>query len=282
MTPQRIVTYEPDNALKQGYLRMLGEIVNEVKSNGWLTHQLFKRDFSAMYKQSVIGLVWVVIVPVVNVATFLLLSRSGILNLGDIPAPYPIYAMLGMAFWQVFSTGIMLCGSALTNAGEMIPRINFSKKSLVIAEMGKPLISCGIQLILVAALCAAYGVWPKPTVFLAPMVILPVLMLTLGLGFLVALLHAIVRDTGNVLSIGMTLLMYLTPVLYARPKTGLLGQITHYNPMYYFVTTGRDLVLTGTITEPMGLAVSSLASVVILVAAIMVFHMTETRIVERV
>src|SRR3989338_8427269 len=130
MTPKRIVTYEPDNALKNGYLRMLGEIVNEVKSNGWLTHQLFKRDFSAMYKQSVIGLVWVVIVPVVNVATFLLLSRSGILNLGDIPAPYPIYAMLGMAFWQVFSTGIMLCGSALTNAGEMIPRINFSKKSL--------------------------------------------------------------------------------------------------------------------------------------------------------
>ena len=279
---QIIATYEPDNSLKKGYLSIFGGIASEVKSNGWLTFQLFKRDFFSMYKQSLIGLVWIVLLPLVNMATFLLLSRSGILNLGDIPVPYPIYALLGMTFWQIFATGIQSCGSALTNAGDMILRINFSKKSLVIAAMGKPIISCAIQFILVGILFFINGVAPQKTILLAPIVILPVIVFTLGLGFIVALLNTVIRDTGNVLSIGMTLFMYLTPVLYARPQMGLLGQVTKYNPMYYFITAGRDLALKGSLTEPNGFMVSSLASLLILIVAVMVFHLTETRIAERI
>ena len=279
----KIATYEPDNSLKKGYLSIFGEIVNEVKRNGWLTYQLFKRDFFAMYQQSFIGLVWIIILPLVNVATFLLLSRSGIFNLGDMPVPYPLYALLGMAFWQIFATGILSCGSSLTKAGEMILRINFSKKSLVMAEIGKPIISFVIQFVLVGILFVCYRVVPHHTIFLVPIVVLPVIVLTLGLGFMVALLNAIVRDTGNVLSLGMTLLMYLTPVLYARPQQmGLLGHITKYNPMYYFITAGRDLVLKGTLTEPKGFVISSLVSLVILLIALMMFHLTETRIAERI
>ena len=282
MTQQKIATYEPDNSLKKGYLSIFYEMLNEVKSNRWLTYQLFKRDFFAMHKQSLIGLIWIVILPVVNVATFVLLSRSGIFNLGHISVPYPIYAILGMAFWQIFSTGIISCGSSLTNAGEMILRINFSKKSLVMASIGKPIVSFFIQFVLVGILFIVYAMVPHQTILLVPIVIIPVIFLTLGLGFIVALLNAIVRDTGSLLSIGMTILMYLTPVLYARPEMGLLGQITKYNPMYYFITAGRDLVLKGTISEPNGFLISSLVSFLILIIASFIFHLTETRIAERI
>ena len=281
MQRQEIARYEPDNSLKKGYLSMFGEIVHEVKSNGWLTRQLFKRGFFAMYKQSLLGVAWVVILPLVNVVTFALLSRSGILNLGSIPVPYPLYAMLGMAFWQLFSTGIVSCGSSLTNAGEMLQRINFSKKSLVMAEVGKPVVSFAIQCVLVGILFVLYGVVPHRAILLIPIVVLPVIVLTLGLGFIVALLNAVARDTGSMLSVGTSLLMYLTPVLYARPRSGLLGHVTTYNPMYYFITTGRDLVLNGTITEPKGFVISSLISCVILLIALMIFHLAETRIAER-
>ncbi len=282
MQQQKIATYEPDNSLKKGYRSIFGEILNEVKANRWLTYQLFRRDFFSMYKQSLIGFVWIVILPIVNVATFILLSRSGIFNLGHISVPYPIYAISGMAFWQIFSSGIIACGSSLANAGDMILRINFSKKSLVFASIGKPIVSFLIQFVLVGILFIVYGMVPQQTIFLVPIVIIPIIFLTLGLGFIVSLLNAIVRDAGSLLSIGMTILMYLTPVLYARPEMGLLGQITKYNPMYYFITTGRDLVLKGTITAPKGFLISSLISFLILIVALIIFHLTETRISERI
>jgi len=62
--PITITTYEPDNSLKKGYLSIFKEIFNEIKKNRWLTYQLFKRDFFAIYKQSFIGVFWAVfIVP---------------------------------------------------------------------------------------------------------------------------------------------------------------------------------------------------------------------------
>ncbi|GAI82232.1 unnamed protein product, partial [marine sediment metagenome] len=100
-----IKTYEPDNSLKKGYFSIFKEIFSEIRKNRWLTYQLFKRDFFAMYKQSFFGVFWALIIPLVSVGTFIILNQSGIFTFGDIEVPYPIYAVLGMAFWQLFSTG---------------------------------------------------------------------------------------------------------------------------------------------------------------------------------
>ncbi len=136
-----ITTYEPDNSLKKGYLSIVSEIFNELKKNRWLTYQLFKRDFFAVYKQSFVGILWALIIPLVSVGTFIILNRSGIFTIGDIDVPYPIYAILGMAFWQLFSTGLIASSNSLVKAGSMIVKINFSKKALVIASTGQSLIS---------------------------------------------------------------------------------------------------------------------------------------------
>jgi len=139
-----ITTYEPDNSLKKGYLSIFSEIFNEIKKNRWLTYQLFKRDFFAIYKQSFIGILWALIIPLVSVGTFIILYRSGIFTIGDINVPYPIYAILGMAFWQLFSTGLVAASNSLVKAGSMIVKINFSKKALVIASTGQSLFECYI------------------------------------------------------------------------------------------------------------------------------------------
>jgi len=114
-----ITTYEPDNFLKKGYLSIFREIYDEFKKNRWLTYQLFKRDFFALYKQSFIGVLWAFIIPIISVGIFILLNRSGIFSIGDINVPYPIYAILGMAFWQLFSTGLINSSNALVKAGSI-------------------------------------------------------------------------------------------------------------------------------------------------------------------
>ena len=139
------ITYGPDNSLKSGYFETFRQIYRELLENRWLTYQLFMRDFTTMYKQSFIGFLWIFIMPIINVGIFALLGRSGIFNYGNITAPYPVFAVLGISLWQVFSNGVMSCSNSLTNAGEMILHVNFSKKSLVMASVGKSIVTFLIQ-----------------------------------------------------------------------------------------------------------------------------------------
>src|SRR5574341_6320 len=259
---KNIASYEPDNSLKKGYLSVFSEIFRELRDNRWLTYQLFKRDFFATYKQSLFGVFWAFILPIVSVSTFIVLNRSGLFSIGDINVPYPIYAVLGMAFWQLFSTGLLGSSNALVKAGSMITQINFSKKSLVIASAGQSIVSFLIQFALAVFLFFMYGFAPSGAILLVPLIIIPILFLTLGLGFILSLVNGIMRDIGNVMGLLMTFLMFLTPVLYAKPKIGILMHMTKYNPLYYMVSGSRDLVLTGTISEPEGFFITVFSSFV--------------------
>ena len=147
-----IITYEPDNSLKKGYFYIFSEICSEIKKNRWLTYQLFKRDFFAIYKQSFIGVFWAFIIPLVSIGTFIILNRSGVFNFGEIDVPYPIFAILGMSFWQLFATGLVAASNSLVKAGPMIIKINFSKKALVFASVGQSIVPFLIQFILVVVL----------------------------------------------------------------------------------------------------------------------------------
>jgi lipopolysaccharide transport system permease protein len=282
MNRDQVITYEPDNSIRKGYRSVFTEIISELKENRWLIYQLFKRDFYATYKQSFIGIFWALIIPLASLATFVILNRSGLFSVGKINVPYPIYAILGLSFWQLFSTGLVASSNSLVKAGSMITQINFSKKSLVIASAGQSIVSFSIQFVFLMALFLYYQFTPNITILLIPVIILPILLLTFGLGLLLSIVNGVIRDVGNVVSLLMTFLMFLTPVLYARPETGILAKITNINPLHYLISGGRNLVLRGTISEPQGFLISSLFSVLIFVLCLIIFHLTETRICERV
>jgi lipopolysaccharide transport system permease protein len=279
---EKITTYEPDNSLRKGYLSIFGEIFNEIKKNRWLILQLFKRDFFAIYKQSFIGVLWAVIIPIVSVGTFIVLNQSGVFAIGDIDVPYPVYAVIGMAFWQLFSTGLIASSNSLVSAGSMITKINFSKKSLVIASTGQSIVSFLIQLFFIGTLFVYYGIKPNIAILLIPITIIPMMLLTLGLGFILSLLNGIMRDIEKIIAVLMTFLMFLTPVLYAKPTTGILATVTKYNPLYYLVSVPRKLILNGTISEWKGFLIASIASFIIFMTCLIVFHLTETRVAERI
>lgn len=278
----KITTYEPDNVLKHGYLHIFREIFSEIIRNRWLMFQLFKRDLFALYKQSFIGVLWALIIPLISVGTFILLNRSGIFSIGQLQIPYPIFAVLGMAFWQMFSAGLIASSNSLVKAGAMIVKINFSKKSLVLASLGISLVSFIIQLLLVFILFGYYKTSPTLYILLIPILILPMFFLTVGLGFILSILNGIMRDVGNAISILMTFLLFLTPVLYVKPQQGILADVSNYNPLYYLVAFPRDLILNGHSSELTGYLISCGTAVVILIACLFIFHIAETRVTERI
>ncbi len=281
-TKPPVVTYEPDNSLRKGYLHLFAEIFDDIWSNRWLTYQFFRREFLALYKQSFLGFSWAIMMPLASVSTFILLSRSGLLNIGEIKVPYPVYSLLGLAFWQLFSTGLLGSSNALIKAGSMILKINFSKKSLVMASAGQSIIPFLILIVLTGTLFIWYGIIPQLRFLWIPFLVLPLLLLAVGLGFVLSLLNGIMRDIGHIVSILLTFFLFLTPVLYPRPERGILAKLTNYNPLYYLVSVPRDLLLVGAHSEWIGFLIASVVSVVVFVLCLIAFHLTETRVAERI
>ena len=277
-----IVTYEPDNSLKKGYLSIFGEIFREFQANRWLTFQLFKRDFLSIYKQSFIGIFWVFIIPLVGLATFIILKSSGVFSVGKIDIPYPLYAIISLAFWQLFSTGLVACSNSLSRAGQMLLKINFSKKSLVVAATGQAIVSFFIQFALVIILFVVYGFVPSGWIIFLPIAMIPIIALSLGLGFILALLNGVIRDVSSVLALIMTFLLFLTPILYTKPSSGILATISDYNIVYYLIVGSRDLVLFGHISAFNGYLISTAISLAIFLLCLIIFHLTETRVAERI
>jgi lipopolysaccharide transport system permease protein len=277
-----VTKYEPDNSLKKGYLGIFKEMADEVKGAKWLTWQLFIRDFKAVYKQSIIGILWVLVVPIATLATFVVLNNAGLFIAGDIAVPYAVFALLGIAFFQLFAAGVQSTTNSLTNAGSMLNKINFPREALVVSAMGQALVAFIIQIVMVAVLMIYYRVIPAWTIVLLPFTMIPIILITLGLGFILSIANGVARDIGRSIGIITTFMMFVTPILYVTPTTGILGTITKYNPLFYLTTLPRDLVLTGQMLHPMGYTVSVLISIFIFFACWLIFHLTETRVAERI
>ena len=256
--------------------------MSDILSNRWLTYQLFKRDFLAAYKQTLIGALWSIFIPLISVGMFIILKHAGVINVGNTYTPYPIYATLGVVFWQVFSTGVLASSNALVNAGSMIVKINCSKKALVFASIGQSMLSFFIQLVLLGGLFVGYKITPQFTIIFFPILIIPVVTLVLALGFMLSLVNGIIRDVASVLSVLLGFLMFLTPVFYVKPLTGFLAHVSRINPLYYLISVPRDIILTGYTLEWTGYTLSVCMSIIALVVSILIFHLTETRVAERI
>ena len=92
-------TYIPDKHLKLG-LKIWLEMFRELAGSRELIWRLFIRDFLAKHKQTILGVLWAIIMPLLMVGTFIFLNRTGVLNIGKTDVPYPVFALLGLSIWQ--------------------------------------------------------------------------------------------------------------------------------------------------------------------------------------
>jgi len=273
--------YIPNKHLKLG-IKIWPEMFQELIRNRGLIWRLFVRDFLARYKQTVLGITWAVIMPLLMVGTFIFLNRSGVINIGKTDVPYPIFALLGLSIWQLFATGLTTCTNSILQGGNMVVKINFPKESLVIAALAQSIFEFLVRIGLLVVIFAIYKIIPSWATLLLPLAFIPLILLTLGLGLFFALLNVLMRDIGNIVTLMTTFLLFLTPVLYPPPSSGFFATLNIYNPLSALVTGSRDLVIFGYMKEPLQFLVASLISLIIFLISWRFFHIVEARIAERV
>ncbi|MFX0134038.1 MAG: ABC transporter permease [Candidatus Hodarchaeota archaeon] len=281
MGEQIVTIHEPDGPIRKGYLKLWKEIFQETKDSKWLIWQLFLRNFKGIYSQSILGIAWVLIMPLGTLLTFIVLKGTGIFDVGEIKVPYAIYAILGLTFWQIFATGIQRSTNSLVSAGGMLKRIYFPREVLVFSSLGTIITSFLIQMILVFLLFVVYSFIPNWHIIFLPLMTIPLLLLTCGLGFIFSLINGVIRDLGRLLSFGLIFLLFITPIAYEKPDTGVITTLANINPVYYLSVAPREIALTGNLSDPFSYFISCAFSIFIFFVCWMSFHLAEPRIIER-
>ena len=217
------VIYTPEGPIVQGFtgpFLTTRLMIREILSARWLIWMFFLRDTASKYRQSLLGILWVIVNPVITIGLFMGMSGSGILSIPDMGIPYPLYAIIGLTIWNLFTVGVVSSANSLVNAGSMVVKINFPKVALVMAASANGLVEFMIRLVIIAFAFAYYGFSPDWIGLLTGLIcIIPLYLITVGFGFVLSLATGVVRDIPNVPSSGMQI--FLTRLITLSMSRGI-------------------------------------------------------------
>lgn len=274
--------YSSTTLYKKGVINIFLLMFSDAYKSRELIYRLFWRNFVSRYKQSLLSWGWIFLMPFVTMGTFLALNVSGVLKIGELNVPYPIYGLIGVSLWNLFSNGLPTVTTSLTSAQDVIGKINFPKETLVFASIFQVIVDFLIRLILIIAVFSIYFRLPSIMFLLFPLYLLPLMLFVIGIGFFTSILQVIFKDTQHFINLFLSLFLFLMPIMYSMPTKGLLYQLNKYNPIYFLISVPRDLMIFGSTHELTGFIFSSMISVVIFFLGWFVFYISETKFAERI
>lgn len=208
------------------------------------------RDISAHYRQSVFGFAWAFLPPIVMAVGFTLAGNASVINIAATPLPYAAYVMFSMVLWQTFVEALNGPVAAVTNAKQMLSRVNFPREAIVLAKLGEVGFNFCIKLVLIAAIFIWYKMPVTSAAFLAPLALLSLILLGTFLGLLLAPLGVLYSDVTQGLTVLTGLWLFLTPIVYPVPQHGTFATIVKLNPVTPLLVTVRELATTGVVSDP--------------------------------
>ena len=211
-----------------------------------------KRDFTAKYKQTVLGPLWAVIQPLLTTVVFSIVfgSLAG-LTTADVPGetlkmPSFLFYMIGTVVWSYFSATVTANSNTFIANRAIMGKVYYPRIATPIATALSNLISFGIQIVLFVVILLVFALLGKaearfsPYLLLLPVLVLQMVMLSTGVGIIISSLTTKYRDLTMLVGFGLHLWQYLSPIPYglALIPEKYLG-IYMLNPVTPIVTTMR-------------------------------------------
>lgn len=277
-----VTVYNANILYKKSIIEIYKKIFKDFWKNRELIYRLLLRNFSDKYRQSFLGWGWVFLMPIFTMGTFLALNISGVLSIGKLDVPYPIWGLLGFNIWNLFSNGLPSLTLSISILGNVISKINVSKSAIVAASLAQVLVDFGIRMAFVLIIFLIYFRLPAYFFLLTSFLVLPLVVFVFGLGLIFSVLQVIFKDVINFVNLGLSMALFLTPVMYDLPKKGLIRDVNLYNPIYYMVSVPRDLIIFGSTPNLFPFFLSSIFALIIMLIGILFFYFTETKLSERI
>ena len=208
-----------------------------------LLRELVSRDMKIRYKRSMLGIAWTMINPLMQILIFtFLFNRVLPLNIPH----YTVFVFCGVLAWNWFQTSLYLAAGGITENRDLVRRPGFPVAVLPVVTVATNMLHFLLSLPILLVCVLIDGLPLSPAVAALPLVLLVQFGLTLGLAYLIAATHVFFRDVQHILSIGLSLLFYLTPIFYTADRVPAeYQQLYLLNPMAQLVAAYRAIFLQG-------------------------------------
>lgn len=277
-----ITIYEPKQRSKLGFFKTFVVISKNIYNSRNLIYQLYKRDFLMAYKKSFLGIGWLIFAPIMGIVSWVFMNMAGVLSPGDVGVPYPVYVLLSTSFWGLFMSFYNTTGQTLQVAQSFIQQVNFHHEVLIVKQGLQSLTNFGITLIINIIVMLVAGVIPHWQIIWLPLMLLPIFMIAASFGMIISILNTVTTDVQRVATFFLTLLMFMTPVVYSsKLKVPWMQEIFYYNPLTYIICGPRDLILYGTIENMNNYWISLLLVAILFGTTLRFFYVSEKKVVER-
>ena len=244
---------------------------------GFLIEQLVRRNFNTKYRQSILGVLWSFLNPLltmlVQYLVFSTLFRSAIDH-------FPVYLISGIIVFSFFTECVTLGMDAIVMNASLITKVAIPKLIFPFSRALSSLINFLISLLPLLLLMLLTGVRVSPALLLLPLMIALLFLFALGVTLVMATLNVFFRDTRFLWSVISLLWTYATPIFY--PDTiwpeGLRG-IFHLNPMYQLIDFLRQIVIAGIPPTPERLLACGAGAFGMLMIGLVIFRRYEEKFV---
>lgn len=251
----------------------------------WLSRELLYilawRDIKVRYKQTVLGVVWILLQPLANTLIFTVFFG----NFAKIPSdslPYPVFVLVGLVFWGFFSSTLSHAANSFIENEQLIKKVYFPREILLFSTVVTTMIDFAVTLVILFALIIFYRLSLSFPFILTMLVsILLTAVASTGLGLFLASINIKYRDFRYILPFFLQLLIFITPVIYpltiVRPSFQYLLAL---NPMTGLIDALRSTLINGQLAHPYIFIISAISAIVCFMIGLIYFRRSERYIAD--
>ena len=242
----------------------------------WL---MLTRDIKVRYKQTVLGVAWAVIQPLMMMLIFSFIFG----RLANIPSnglPYPVFVFSALLAWNFLSSAISAGGASLLSASNMISKVYFPRLVIPLASIGVSAVDFIVSfflLLIIMVVCSVGLTWQ---IVYFPLFVVGLLLLAFGISTWLAAVTVVYRDFRFVIPFMLQIWMYITPVIYPVSFIPEAWRwLIYLNPAAGWVSGIRAAML-GTSIDWLALVSSSVFTLLILMFGLRYFKRAEHRFAD--
>ncbi|MEI6523526.1 MAG: ABC transporter permease [Bacteroidota bacterium] len=252
-----------------------------------LLFMFVRRDFVSTYKQTILGPLWFFIQPLLTTFTFIVVFGT-IAGISTDGVPMMVFYMSGITLWNYFAECLNKTATVFRDNAGIFGKVYFPRLVMPLSIVVSNLVRLGIQLLLFLSIWLYYliigeNIHPNGFLILVPYLVFLMAIIGLGAGMLISALTTKYRDLVFLLSFGVQLLMYATPVIYAMNSLPTkYAWLIKANPLSAIVETFRYAFTGSGAFSWYSLGYSSLCALVLLVLGTLVFNKVEKSFMDTV
>lgn len=251
-------------------------MILSVIRNHYLLGVLIRKDIKSRYQGSVLGMIWTWIVPILMLLVYTFVfsvvfqARWG---QSDDKFEFALVMFCGLSTFNVLSDVMNRSVRLMGSHSNYVKKVVFPLEILPVSITGSSMFFACINFVILVVANLIIHRFISPAIWQAPLVLLPLGVLCVGVGLLLSAVSVFLKDIGNVISVIIMILMYMSPVFYSLsgvPERFRL--VMRFNPIAHIIENMRSVILYGTSMDIAGYLFSCIAAVMLFFVGNVVFN----------